>query len=263
MPAFPVLALLAGVALARVASNFSSRPRLQCAALTALLAAVLAQPIAADVRTAVLLGRTDTREMTWAFLVRTQPYRTRVVVEPAIPMRVIRTWLAPGFGAPPRSEHPAPAAARFIRSRRPALIDRYRATGHCVVVSFGSVRRRIESHPVPEAEAYYRRLEAESTVIFKRDPYRAGGRRPPFDLDQTLWLYYSPIFERPGPEAVVYRLDHCRPERTAPQPTAVARAARTPQSPDFLTRITHPVRGRAAAALCRGGRPAPQASTAR
>jgi hypothetical protein len=256
LPAFPVLALLAGVALARVASRFSSHPRLQGAALTALLAAVLAQPLAADVRTAVLLGRTDTREMTWASLVRTQPYRTRVVVEPAIPTRVIRTWLAPGYGAPSRSDHPAVAAARFVRSRRPALIDLYRATGHCIIVSFDSVRRRIESHPLPAAEAYYRRLEAESTVIFKRDPYRAGGRRPPFDLDQTLWLYYSPSFERPGPEAVVYRLDDCRPERSAPQTTAVAHAARTPQSPDFLTRITHPVRGRAAAALCRGGGPA-------
>ena len=180
----------------------------------------------------------------------------RVVVEPAIPPRVVRTWLAPGFGAPPRSEHPAPAAARFVRSRRPALIDLYRATGHCIIVSFDSVRRRIEAHPLPAAEAYYRRLEAESTAIFKRDPYRAGDRRPPFDLDQTLWLYYSPIFERPGPEAVVYRLDHCRPAQSAPQTTAVAGTVRTPQSPDRLARIAHPVTGRAAAALCRGGRPA-------
>jgi Dolichyl-phosphate-mannose-protein mannosyltransferase len=252
MPAFPVLALLAGVALTRVASHVASRPRLQRAALTALLAAVLAQPLAADVRTAVLLGRTDTREMTWAFLVRTQPYRTRVVVEPAIPMRVIRTWLTPGFGAPPRSEHPAPAAARFVRSRRPALIDLYRASGHCVIVSFGSVRRRLESHPLPKAQAYYRRLESESSVIFETDPYRGGGR-PRFDLDQTLWLYYPPSFERPGPEAIVYRLDHCRAAHGAPQTAVVARAARTPQSPDRFARIARPVRGHAASTLCRGG----------
>ena len=39
LPAFPVLALFAGVSLARVSSQLSSRPRLQRAALTALLAA--------------------------------------------------------------------------------------------------------------------------------------------------------------------------------------------------------------------------------
>ena len=176
----------------------------------------------------MLLGRTDTREMTWAFLVRTLPHRTRVVVEPAIPKRVIERWLAPGFNAPPHSGYAGPAAARFIRSRDPALIDLYRATGHCTIVSFSSVRRRIESQPQPKADAYYRRLEAESTVIFHGNPYRAGVRRPPFDFDQTLWLHYPPVFERPGPEAIVYRLDDCRPAQAPPPITAIARAARTP-----------------------------------
>ena len=183
MPAFPVLALLAGVGLARVASRVSSRHAVQRVVLTALLAGVLAQPLAADLRTAVLLGRPDTRETTWAFLVRTLAPRTRVVVEPGIPRRVIRSWLVPGFDAPLRSGYAGAAPTRFIRSRSPALIGLYRATGHCIIVSFSDVRRRLESQPQPKAEAYYERLAAESSVIFRASPYRAGVRRPRHGLD--------------------------------------------------------------------------------
>ena len=45
MPAFPVLALLAGVGLAGFASQLSSRPAVRRVALAALLAGVLAQPL--------------------------------------------------------------------------------------------------------------------------------------------------------------------------------------------------------------------------
>jgi hypothetical protein len=262
IPAFPVLALLAGVALARFAAHLSSRPAVQRAALAILLAGVLAQPLAADVRTAVVLGRTDTRELTWVFLVRSLASRTKIVVEPAIPRRVIRTWLVSGFNAPPRTGLAGPAPARFVRSRYAALIDVYRATRHCVIVSFSSVRRRIEANPRPKAEAYYRRLEAESTVIFHGDPYRAGIRRPPFDLDKTLWLYYPPLFERPGPEAFVYRLNDCRPAQAPPPIDAITRSARTSQNPDPIARITNPVRAGSAAALCGGREPASPASSA-
>jgi hypothetical protein len=250
MPAYPALALLAGVALARFATRLSPRPAVQYVALAALLGAVLVQPLAADVRTARLLGRNDTREMTWEFLVRSLPNRTRVVVEPALPTRVVGRWLSPGFTAPPRRGLQGPAPARFVRSRHPALIDVYRATGYCYIVSFSSVRRRIETVSQPNARAYYRRLEAESTVIFRGNPYRDGVRSPSFDLDKTQWLYYAPFIERPGPEAVVYRLNDCRPAQAPPSIAAIARAARTSREPDPVVRIARPVSGPSAADVC-------------
>ena len=251
LPAYPMLALLAGVALARLARRVSRRPALQGAALVALVAAVLVQPVAADIRTARLLGRPDTRQMTWDFLVRALPYRTSVVVEPAIQRRVIHRWLRSGFNAPPKRERLGTVAARFVRTRYLGLIDRYRASGHCFVITFSNVRRRIESDPSAQVEAYYRRLERESTVIFQAIPYRDGARRPAFDLDKTLWLYYPAALENPGPEAVVYRLNRCEPA-PAPQPTSVLAGPPTPRpTPDPEALVANPVTGRAAANVCR------------
>jgi len=248
LPAYPVLALLAGVCLARTASRVSPRPAARRAALAVLLAIVLAQPLVADIRTAVLLGRTDTRKTTWDLLVDLLPSRTQVVIEPAIQPRVIRTWLAPGFQAPPRRQLQGTAATRFILSRHPQLIDQYRLTRHCIIVTFSSVRGRIAGSP-PAADAYYRRLERESTVLFHIDPYRDGVQRPGFDLDFTLWLHYPPVFERPGPEAIAYRLDRCNPAQAA-QERPPARDRPTTATADQVARAAFPTTGRAAARVC-------------
>ncbi|HEY6781399.1 MAG TPA: glycosyltransferase family 39 protein, partial [Thermoleophilaceae bacterium] len=96
LPAYPALALLAGVAIVRVADALAAkRPRhsalLAGALAAALTALVLAQPFAADVRTALMLGRTDTREQARDFLVDNYPPGLRVSIEPAVPGRWYRT----------------------------------------------------------------------------------------------------------------------------------------------------------------------------
>ena len=82
MPAYPVLALLAGLALARAAAAVTRRPALRAGVLAALLAAVLAQPVAADLRTARVLGHDDTRTQARAWVLGHLPAGTRAVVEP-------------------------------------------------------------------------------------------------------------------------------------------------------------------------------------
>jgi len=216
MPVYPVLALLAGVALARFARALSSRPIVRGGALVALLLAVLAQPIAAGVRTGRVLGRQDTRTETRQYLLRALPEATRLVVEPAVPRRWYR-GLAVGFGPPRVAKGQFPPAltapTRLIMELGPARIDRYRSAGYCLVVTMSTVRDRAEIAGQAAAIAYYRRLERESTVVFRASPYRRGASPPDFDFDFSIHLYYPREFARPGPEVIVYRLDRCQAGR--------------------------------------------------
>ena len=122
MPAYPVLALLAGLALARAAAAATRRPALRAGVLAALLAAVLAQPVAADLRTARVLGHEDTRTQARAWVLGHLPAGTRAVVEPAFPIGFFGTHLAQGFGR--RRTRPGttagPRRASSARSARPA-----------------------------------------------------------------------------------------------------------------------------------------------
>ena len=199
LPAYPVLALLAGVALARLARLSSTRPVVRAGVLALLLAAVLAQPLAADVRTARVLAREDTRQIARGFLDDRLPPDGRLVIEPSVPPNYYRGRFSRGFRR---------AAARYITVLKPALIDRYRRAGYCTIVTMSTIRGRAEVVKDPEALAYYRRLERESDPIFSVLPYRPDAERVPFDFNRSL-LYYSAAFERPGPEVSVYRLDRC------------------------------------------------------
>lgn len=210
MPAYPVLALLAGVGLARLAGAVTRRPVLRALALAGLLAAVMAQPVAAGLRTGRLLGRDDTRQQARDFLVRTLPAGTRLVVEPAVPLGFLDDRFTLGFGPPPKAkEGGAGSPTRFIRTLRPARIDRYRRAGFCVVVSMSLIRERALAGGRPAVAAYYRRLDRESDVIFAASPYRAGAEPVPFDFDLSTHLYEPRAFERPGPEVAIHRLRGC------------------------------------------------------
>ena len=66
----------------------------------------------------------------------------------------------------------------------------------------------------PAALAYYARLERESDLVFAVSPYRADAEPPPFSFDLS-YSYYSPAYERPGPEVRIYRLARLPPGRTA------------------------------------------------
>ena len=89
LPTYPVLALLAGIALAGLAARVPGRPWLRAGVLAALLLAVLAQPIAADLRTGRLLNRDDTRVLAREFLLAELPRKARIVVEPADAARLL------------------------------------------------------------------------------------------------------------------------------------------------------------------------------
>ena len=212
MPVYPVLALLAGVALAQVASLMSQRPPVRAAVLGVLLAAVLAQPLIADIRTARLFGRDDTRQVTRDHLLGTLPHNARVVVEPGVPYRYFDGRLTLGFRAPPRTLVSGGTPQRFILSLEPARIDAYRRAGYCTVVTLSTVAGRALRDRVPRAVAYYRRLERDSRVIFRASPYAPGAAPPPFHFDWSTHLFLPDAYVRPGPDVVVRRLDDCRPK---------------------------------------------------
>ncbi len=125
LPAYPALAMLAAVALVRAVDALPERRGrlpLRAAALAALVVVVLAQPVAADVRSALVLGREDTR-LAGARLARgplsagaprgdrAGGARALLPVEPGRePARVALALSRPGTAGPRRgSPTPAPA----------------------------------------------------------------------------------------------------------------------------------------------------------
>jgi len=158
------------------------------------------------------------------------------VIEPAVPSRYYRLVR--------RNRSLPPSRKQFVRgfirdnresrldyaaTLRPETVDLYRRTGFCMVMTMSLLRGRAERDRVPEALAYYRRLERESELMLALDPYRPGARPVPFHFDRS-YNYYPAAFNRPGPEVRVYRLSRCRQQfgpirRGAGRATKAARAA--------------------------------------
>jgi hypothetical protein len=229
-------ALLAGVGLAALSRGLSRRGGVRVAILALLLAAVLAQPLAADVRTARVLAREDTRQSARDFLTSRFPPGTHVVIEPAVP----RNWYRGRFELGYRIRRPEAYGTAELRSvlRRPGwyvtalhprLVDAHRRTGNCTIVTMSTIRGRAELDRDPRGLAYYRRLERESRLLFRASPYREGIEGLPFDFGWSH-LYYPAAYVRPGPEVRVLRLDRCRPARPNQVRPGAPRAA-PPASP--------------------------------
>ena len=250
LPAYPVLAMLCAVALSRAAELVPRGPRWQAAVLAVACALVLVQPVAADVRTALVLGRPDTREQARDFLVERFLPELRVSVEPAVtglyfrstpggkhPPYVLRRcprrrgWEEPGW-VDPRGPTGRLICAAFtpgqfarpdggIRASsyhlvlRPEVIDDYRFYGYCLVVTFGVVRDRALDTGDRGTRAYYRRLEGESDLLRTFSPYDRGARPVPFSFDLS-YNYYPRAYHRPGPVAKIHRLRRCRQAYGAP-----------------------------------------------
>jgi dolichyl-phosphate-mannose-protein mannosyltransferase len=259
LPAYPALAMLAAVAIVRVAELLPARPGLRATAMALLAALVLAQPVAADVRTGVLLGREDTRVEARDWLVARYPPQLRISIEPAVPLRYYRTnpsgvdppWLrrCPERGSWPEPgwSYPVPGGGRTCRRFKPGqfarpdggvrasayhyvldpkVIDQYRRYGYCLVLTFGIVRERVLGSGRPQAAAYYRRLELESRLLKTFSPYDPGSNGVPFSFD--LSYNYEPTeYERPGPVARIYRLDRCK-QRYGPPAVRIPRAREVP-----------------------------------
>ena len=220
LPMYPVLALLAGVAIVWVARRVRAGVAVQVAIGALVLAGVLVQPLAADIRTDRVIGREDTRQVLRDYLVAHYPRALRVVIEPAVPDSyydipgdlVRRKQFIRGFIRDIRRQAGADAPegtnSTYANTLRPALIDDYRRTGFCLVATMSVIRGRAQNAALPEALAYYRRLEAESTQILDLRPYKPGRKAVPLHYDFS-YDYYPTAYYRPGPEVRLYRLKDC------------------------------------------------------
>jgi hypothetical protein len=243
LPAYPALALLAAAGVAGLVDLAPERlrgRRWAGGALAAVLTGVvIAQPLAADVRTAVVLGREDTLSQARAFLDDRFAPGLRVSIEPAVPGRYFRSnpegrpppwltrcaqrdgWTEPGWSyavADGRRVCAQYKPGLFVRPDGgvrasayqavlgPEVVDDLRLYGYCHVMTVNVVRERAESDA--RARAYYDRLERESTLVREFSPYDNGAEPVPFDFDLS-YNYYPPQYERPGPTVRIYRLGDC------------------------------------------------------
>ena len=230
LPAYPVLVLLAGSALAQagdLAGRLAARRRSgrpftamramvvgSWVALGLLTAVAVAQPLAADVRSMQVLGETDTRETAREWLVDSFDGALRVVIEPAVPARYYRRQGRGGLSGRKAfvrgfAKHQAETRVQYPALLKPEYIDSYRKSGFCLVVTMSLIRGRAENAELPKALAYYRRLERESDLLLHLSPYDRGAKPIRFDFDFS-YNYYDAEFARPGPEVRVHRLRDCR-----------------------------------------------------
>jgi len=240
LPAYPALAMLAGVAVARAAELLPRRSWWP-AATAALTLVVIAQPLLADIRTARVLGREDTLSQARAWLDEHYAPGLRVSIEPAVPGRYFRSnpegripaWLRrcprragwtedgwsyraadgrrvceqykPGLFVRPDG---GVRASAYHAVLGPEVIDDYRLYGYCLVMTVNVVRDRALETGDRRARAYYERLARESDVVREFSPYEKGADPVPFSFDLSYNLYPAQ-YERPGPTVRIHRLRDC------------------------------------------------------
>ena len=211
------------------------------ALLAVLTALVLVQPLAADIRSARVLGRDDTRQEARDWLERNFPPELRASVEPAVPGRWFRSnpegtlpswlsrcprragWSEPGWAYAGESGERACVqykpglvarpdggvrASAYHLVLSPELIDQYRLYGYCLVLTVNVVRERALETGDPRARAYYERLDRESELAREFSPYDEGEGPVPFSFDLS-YNYYPPEYHRPGPTVQIRRLRGC------------------------------------------------------
>jgi len=272
LPAYPALAMLAAAAINHAADLVAralkgNRPELVLrgktypghliagGVATALTAVVLIQPLAADVRSAQVLGRDDTRQQARDWIESHYPPELRASVEPAVPGRWFRSnpegdppswltrcprrdgWSEPGWsyvagggervcaqykpGLVARPDGGIRASA-YHAVLAPGVIDDYRLYGYCLVVTADVVEDRALQTGDRDARAYYDRLARESRVVKTFSPYDEGADPVPFSFDLS-YNYYPPEYHRPGPTVRVHRLTNCR-QATGPPIIRIPRA---------------------------------------
>src|SRR3954454_17105950 len=218
LPAYPVLVLLAGAALAQAAAVLGRmRPRLRWAApaaLVLLVALAVAQGVLADVRSARVLGREDARQIARQWLVDHYPSSLRVVIEPDVPARYYRREGRGGLHGLKAfvrgfAMHQAETRIQYPALLRPGYIAAYRRSGFCVVMTMSLVKGRSEVAKLPKALSYYAELARQSKVVYHVSPYKQGAKPVRFDFDYS-YNYYPSAFDRPGPEITIYRLRNCK-----------------------------------------------------
>jgi 4-amino-4-deoxy-L-arabinose transferase-like glycosyltransferase len=216
LPAYPVLVLLAGAAIAQ-AAEAARRVRWKPAvpvALAALVAIAVAQGALADFRSMRVLGREDTRQEARQWLVDHHPSALRVVIEPAVPARYYRRQGRGGLRGRKAfvrgfAKHQAETRVQYPALLKPAYVGSYRRSGFCLVMTMSLIKGRSEVAKLPQALAYYDELKRQSDAVYHVSPYKSGAAPVRFDFDFS-YNYYPAAFERPGPEITIYRLRDCK-----------------------------------------------------
>jgi 4-amino-4-deoxy-L-arabinose transferase-like glycosyltransferase len=291
LPAYPALAMLAAVALTSAADVLSAAlgrrraraaparrrsPALAGLVLAALTAVVLAQPLAADVRTALVLGRADTREQLRDYLATEYPPELRVSLEPAVPGRWYRNnpdgrlppwlgrcprdadWRLPG-GDPwdrPGWSYPGPDGERVCARFRPGQFARpdggVRASAYHLVLApdviddfrFYGYCMVVTFGTVRERTTVlgsgavdgYYRRLESESEIVRRFTPYDEGAEPEPFDFDLSFNYYPTAYNRPGPVATVYRLRDCEQRYGAP----VIQIPRARELPPFAPRRDEP-----------------------
>jgi hypothetical protein len=221
LPIFPLLCLLAAVSALQLTAALARRaPRLGLAIPALVVAALLAQGIVYSVHSGLVLSRSDTRNLTRAWLSAHVPAGARIVLEPLAP----EAWLREGAGdrwrkyVTLRSRITPAGALRtratstvaiedYERTLAPALIGYYEANSYCWVISGSTESGRAYADPaaVPLAIAYYRALARRGEVVYRASPYARGRGPVAFGFDWSF-DYYPLAYTRAGPQMTVYRL---------------------------------------------------------
>jgi hypothetical protein len=218
---YPILAILAGIGVVGVARLVTRRRLVSGAIAAALCAGLLVQPVAADVRTTQVLGKTDTRDLARTWLVQHEPRSLRIVVEPAVPdnwfkvrgettgaRQFVRGYVQ-DIRRQANADAPPGVNLAYAQTLNPALINAYRSKGFCYVMTFSLIRGRAENSKLPKALAYYSRLEREARRVLYISPYDPGRKPVQLHFDFS-YNYYPTAYARPGPEVKLYRLNNCR-----------------------------------------------------
>jgi predicted secreted protein len=236
LPAFPALALLAGLAVVRAVDALGARPRARVAVGATLVTALLAQGLFYSVHVDRVLSRDDTRNQARAWMSANVPPQSKVVVEPIVPdawfadpdvhdaatararrlTRSGRRWVKFPTGRTtideqgrtiPGGKGRDVSIEDYERTLRPALVASYTRGGYCWVMSGSTQYGRAFADPgeVPNAIAYYRTLGRHADVAHVVTPYGEGEGPVGFNFD---WSFnnYPRAYDRPGPTVVIQRL---------------------------------------------------------
>jgi hypothetical protein len=229
LPIFPIACLLAAYFSLELAGWVTRRaPRLHGARVTFIALVVLAlsvQGLIYSIHSDLVLSRTDTRNLTRAWVVAHIPAGARIVVEPVVPnawldgtgslapghvrwvkYSTLRLILNPSTGRP-EPPHRTVLLENYERTLGPALIPYYEQHDYCWVISGFTQSGRAFTDPkaLPDAIAYYRALAQQAQVVYQASPYAPSQGPVPFSFDWTF-DYYPLAYDRPGPVMTVYRL---------------------------------------------------------
>ena len=247
LPVVPILCLIAAYGILELAEALARRaPALRPTLIAVAAVALCAEGLVHSVHSGLVLSRSDTRNLTRAWMAAHLPPGTRIVVEPVVP----DSW-AQDIG------HPSPATSvgsrwvKLLTSRtqigrdgqieagaglpvnvesyettlRPELIAAYEKARFCWVITGSTQSGRAAAAPraVPGAVAYYRALGSQGTLAYRASPFAAHAHEVPFSFDFTF-DYFPLAYHRPGPVMSIYHLTGGNCATPAVPATAVATA---------------------------------------